>query len=865
MTDRGLTPADAEALHGLPLHPQVRAWLESSAGQERLRGAFTVNGAARVPRQGLPLAPWTKRFGEDFPALSVGSDGYGHEFWVHVSSAQVISAHHDSLDEAMVGLTLPADKDAATARVLSSQAALDLDTLLALHRALEDTHDDPVATLHGVCEATGWAPRHAAARLDGEAALAFLWIRARDLLEDGDLSELIAARETLTALREDPASLKRKRKLSLAEARLRALPEAIAALPGVKGVDLRGNPGLDWDAAFALLARLPKLEELSLAGCRLRQVPEGLSALPGLRKLDLSGNPLASLPEMPALSALQQITLKDTPLDDASLIEAFRATHPDCVALLARPLHPAGLGRAFADPENAEVVDLSAGYSDDDALVTELPALARLPRLRVLRLAGQRQLTLPQVLRAIEGTQLEELDLRQVQASSDDDLSGLFAQRELQVLRLRGKSWSPPDPAKLLRYAAGQPKLRVLECLRGDQPLELPATQLEALTLLEAHDPYDEAEPPLPALPRGLHRQARLHTLHASGHRVVVPRGLGHVPALRHLMLTATVHHPERLSEATGLESLELHQDRMQGFPDLRALKGLRRLVLRQFSADIDALSAQLGALESLEELELNHCGLRGEHLAAVGQARGLKKLLLHEQYEQHGPLALGGLTQLRDLELLNVYPSDPTVLALPSLRRLRWHGVEGPSEARLLAITENRDLEDLQILDHGLRRLPAQFAQLTRLRRLSFCAWRELKLDKQPEVWGDMSQLVDLELGGLSGTRLPESLLGLPLRKLRITSMEDLKWPQVFQQLARVPSLRELEICWGRCESIPPEIAGLQGLTQLMVHQSRLKSVAKEIAGLKGLQRLQITVNPLASGEGRRVRKWLPWCEVLT
>lgn len=859
-----LTPDAAEALLGVTLHPQVAAWLSASAGERVLPGGLRIYGADAVPQQGLPLGPWTARFGEDFPALAVGSDGYGHELWVHAPSARVISVHHDSLDERLAGMSLPTDREAAAERVLGACAALTLDEVLALHRALGEAGDEPSDILHAICDALGWDMKVVAARLEAEAALAFLWIRVRDLLEGDGVGELVAARDTLAALAEGPAAFMRKRKLALARAGLRALPATVAEVQGLKAVDLSGNPRLDQGGAMTLLAALPKLEELSLADARLRALPEGLSALTRLRKLDLSNNPLAGLPEMPELSALQQVDLRGTPIDDPGMVEAFRAAHPDCVLLLARPVHPAGLGRAFADPARATLVDLSKHPFSDEGEVERLPALARLPELRVLRLAGQTKLSFADVMLAIEGTMLQELDLRHLNGVGDSPLEPLFEQPQLEVLRLVGRGWRKPSLQALLRYAAGHPSLRVLEVAHDHSFAgPMPPTRLEELSLHELREPWKDEADATPSLPSGFHAQEALHTLRLDGSSARLPEAVARMPALRELDVSCDLKNPELLSRCVGLEVLRVHDARLEGgFPDLRGLTRLRRLSLERARDAIPGLLPQLGALPALKALHLSGSSLGDAE--GIWDAQGLERLELHFQHVVQTPKGLGALHALEHLDLQDVYPGAPEELRSPALRHLRWHGSEGPSQARLVAITENRALEVLRILDHGLGKLPESLARLTGLRELQLSTWRKLELDAQPDVFAALSQLEELELGGMTARRLPEGLLGLPLRKLRLSSIETLDWPAVLRQLAGVPTLRELEVTWAACEALPDEVGELTQLTTLMVHQCKLKRVSPEVAKLKGLQRLQLTVNPWGGAERRKLVKAMPWCQIV-
>jgi hypothetical protein len=99
--------------------------------------------------------------------------------------------------------------------------------------------------------------------------------------------------------------------LNLMDCDLRALPEGIGRLTGLKSLDLRGNRRLA--ALPEGLCVLAGLEELDLNDCDLRALPEGIGALAGLKRLDLRYNEdLTALPEgLCALAGLEELDLND--------------------------------------------------------------------------------------------------------------------------------------------------------------------------------------------------------------------------------------------------------------------------------------------------------------------------------------------------------------------------------------------------------------------------------------------------------------------------------------------------------------------------------------------------------------------------
>jgi Leucine-rich repeat (LRR) protein len=117
----------------------------------------------------------------------------------------------------------------------------------------------------------------------------------------------------LTALPAGLCALAGLEELNLAGCGLTALPEEIGGLglAGLKKLDLCNNRGLT--ALPARLWTLAGLEELYLHDCGLMALPEGIGQLVGLKTLDLSYNGgLTALPEgLWTLAGLEELHLND--------------------------------------------------------------------------------------------------------------------------------------------------------------------------------------------------------------------------------------------------------------------------------------------------------------------------------------------------------------------------------------------------------------------------------------------------------------------------------------------------------------------------------------------------------------------------
>ena len=863
-----LTPgALSEQLGGVAIHPDLAAYLTATAAAAEVRGGFRLLGAAGALPVGLPLDPWAAAFdGADVPAVALGSDGFGHTFWVHAPTARVISIHHDSLDERAA---LPKHPERAAEQLLSWASSLDLAELVALHLGLADTPDHPVAVLHASCDALQLSAAALADRLDQEAALAFLWIRARELLEDEGVASVAEARDTLRSLATTPSDWARKRSLSLANAWLTQLPEALLDLTRITTLDLSVNPELDLDAALQQLSTRHKLRDLTLARNGLRQLPEALLSLKHLKKLNLSGNPLTSLPDLGALPRLERLDLRDTWIDDPDHVQV----PPGCAVYVTRSVYPSGLGRAQANPEGTRTIDLSIGYSDDDALIDQLPPLRRFPNLTTLRLAFQRELAFSAILRNARDVALTKLDLRHIPIDAHNmDLDDLHAQPHLEALRYGGNFTSRGATlpiTEVLRYAAEHPSLRVLECLPPyDWREPFPETHLEELHLSGLSDPWDdddEDEPP--AIPPGLGRQRHLRALTLSGTTFTLPDDL---PPVRELHAHAAVTNPERIvASCPSLTALTLNASSDAPLPDLSPLTELRRVTMQSNSSQARQLLEQLHALPAIETVELEEFHPPNPTPPSIWGATTLRHLKLHARSAYALPAGLARLQRLESLDLFNLQPPpDPSDFALPALRRLHYiSNHEQPvSTEHLDALLTVATLEDLKLIDRCLPRLPESLARQTQLKRLTLGPDTNINLlGDAADLLGELSALEELELSVNYVTRvLPDALTRVPLRRLTLSSVEHLDWTHTFELLAAIPTLRELTIQWCDAPVLPDAVARLTQLRALTVHQSKTRKIPRAITELTRLQRLQVSASPWPAAERRKIKRAMPWCACL-
>ncbi|MET7770523.1 hypothetical protein [Nocardia sp. NPDC005366] len=258
-------------------------------------------------------------------------------------------------------------------------------------------------------------------------------IRPSHLAAVDELRELLGRAEEVT-------------ELDLSGRKLRELPAELLEFPRLRVLSLAGNDSIGHaattDERIGGLAALSALEELNLAGTGLTGLPDSIGDLRTLRVLDISGNAFESLPER---------------LGELPRLEVLRAARLSCQV-------PDGLGR-LGGLRELDLSSLQPGEYND---MVDFPmAVTTLSALRSLDLSHIWLTTVPDELLAL--TALEELNLGGSLSATLPGLPDLARLPRLRVLRLNGNTpWSfqPEPPCELL---AGVWEITTLEHLEIDR------------------------------------------------------------------------------------------------------------------------------------------------------------------------------------------------------------------------------------------------------------------------------------------------------------------------------------------------------------------------------------------------------------
>ncbi|MER5986732.1 leucine-rich repeat domain-containing protein [Streptomyces sp. NPDC001787] len=230
--------------------------------------------------------------------------------------------------------------------------------------------------------------------------------------------------------------------LDLSGRKLRHFPEQLLSFPNLRVLSLEGNAELR--TVDPRIGELAALEELHLAGTQLTGLPESIGRLRNLRLLDISDNDFAALPDS---------------LGDLDRLEVLRAARLSC------PL-PDTLARLHTLRE----LDLSRrhqGRYNCDTLVGFPSVVTRLTGLRTLDLSYVWLASVPDEL--LNLTELEELNLNGSLSARLTRLPELARLPRLRVLRLSGRTPGPHQPPPSRDLLTGIWDIATLEHLEIDR------------------------------------------------------------------------------------------------------------------------------------------------------------------------------------------------------------------------------------------------------------------------------------------------------------------------------------------------------------------------------------------------------------
>ncbi|MBD0841517.1 leucine-rich repeat domain-containing protein [Streptomyces sp. TRM68416] len=264
----------------------------------------------------------------------------------------------------------------------------------------------------------------------------------RQVLRAGVRPSHLAALEELDALLD---RVEEVTELDLSARRLRHFPQQLLAFPRLRVLSLADNP--DLGRLDPRIGELTALEELDVSGTGLTELPESVGRLPNLRELDISDNDFTTSTGLPDC------------LGDLGRLEALRASHLTC-----------HLPESLARLRSLRELDLSRyrqGRYLSDTPVDLPDVVTRMPGLRSLDLSGTRLDSVPDTL--LNLTELEELNLNGSLSAQVYRLPELARLPRLRVLRLSGHTPSTDQRPPSRDLLAGIWDITTLEHLEIDR------------------------------------------------------------------------------------------------------------------------------------------------------------------------------------------------------------------------------------------------------------------------------------------------------------------------------------------------------------------------------------------------------------
>ncbi|MCP4221071.1 MAG: leucine-rich repeat domain-containing protein, partial [bacterium] len=653
-----------------------------------------------------------------FPAMVVGGDGSGVEFWLVLTTGKVISLHHDA-----TFLEMAADIEAETPKDFIKKfshegSTFKFENLLRLQQEClsidPDATDFPIRFVHAVCQSLNWKPAKLNKHIQ-RRNLEFVYTPIADFVENNGLADLAAAEKKMDRFHK-ALDNKKATAIDLSYCFLEAVPKDLSELSGLKELDLGGNTLTD---GLDQLQSLEQLEKLVLCGCDLSSLPK---PPPNLRHLDISENDISDVSHLLHLSQLKYLNLNGLDIREETL-EKLKKNFSYCyLDIKGKEIDYTAASLDLSCRNLRKLPTYIDGFSNLEQLNLKgnpklkfceiFTQLSQFPGLKVLHLEACKLLEIPPELTDLKN--IEELylghDVYQFDKEIRNDL----------------------DIAETIKLLAAFPKLKKFSVTGLIGSLKLFNQNLPQLSNLvsvtpifehyfrdqEALDDFFRILSQFPHLEElrfcdisleemdlsGLSDLGRLRTLIWRGHGEPRKEFPGAVCKLKNL---------ERLDiSAPGFEKIP------PSISDLKQLRILRCTESRTRSPL--SLPNTFGELTAMEELVI-----RGKYLdklpQSVGKLKELKRLDVGDNYYLKAlPAEIGELT---NLEVLKADHNSLELLpdAIGSLTKLQELAVNNNNITELPECIGN--LEKLRKLDfqfcNKLKRLPDSFAQLANLETL--------------------------------------------------------------------------------------------------------------------------------------------------
>ncbi|QJW90472.1 leucine-rich repeat domain-containing protein [Spirosoma taeanense] len=248
----------------------------------------------------------------------------------------------------------------------------------------------------------------------------------------------------------------------------------------------------------------------------------------------------------------------------------------------------------------------------------------------------------------------------------------------------------------------------------------------------------------------------------------------------------------------------------------------------------------------NLEELDLSKNSLHELPARLTANIPTLKRLSL-----LYNAIPNDSVFITRNNHLISLNLQGNRLTRIPSsVRRNRrleslWMGNNALSEVDIQTLRRLRRLNDLNLYNAGLTRIPKTIGRLKQIRVLDLYY---NKLTELPRQLGRMKQLEQLAVAHNDLKELPPSLA--KLRRLRVLFAHHNRISKLPDQFERLQSLRVLDIGYNWVTVVPPVLSSLPALEELSLNNNNIQEFPTVLNEIRNLRKVYLGSNPLFGRE---------------
>ncbi|WP_299463115.1 leucine-rich repeat domain-containing protein [uncultured Microscilla sp.] len=318
------------------------------------------------------------------------------------------------------------------------------------------------------------------------------------------------------------------------------------------------------------------------------------------------------------------------------------------------------------------------------------------------------------------------------------------------------------------------------------------------------------------------------------------------------------------LGKFKNLQYLKLEANKLGKIPaGVFKLKNLQYLNIS--SNQISNLSADFGELSSLQVLYLGNNPLESLPTEFMN-LKELKFLSLINTNIKSYPKALGKLSKLEEIVLQNgnvtTLPEQFSELSAMKAIYLNYNPEINLKQV-CGVLSKLPKLEEIVLTNSNIKELPSELSGLIHLKKFSIDA-KVLDVQQALTTLKNLPKLEFIYIYKLSA--LPEEVEKLKQLKKATFWLQrptQTNWETLFDNLAKVKLLEDLQVYGGGGKEVPKQIEQFQKLKYLRLAGNALTTLPEEIKKLKNLKLLNLEMNKFPPEEKVRIKKLLPNTEI--